>query len=221
MIMKTFHSSGTPIGRLLMMLRWKQIITTAATLVTIPPSPSRRSNGTPNSTTVPPCASAAEMRAGPQVVGEAPVEAPLDVAEPPHRAVAHHRGDHVGEVPVELGGRGTPPDRHHHQLGGHDRVAGGEQVGDRQRAVDLRAGRQEDHLVAQRDHEPARRAPRRPASAAPRRTPPPRARRAARRTARRRRRSASRRRSAAPDPATARAGSSRAAASRGTSPAGA
>ncbi len=65
MIMKTFHSSGTPIGRLLMMLRWKQIITTAATLVTIPPSPSSRSSGTPNSTTVPPWARAAEMRPGP------------------------------------------------------------------------------------------------------------------------------------------------------------
>ena len=63
-IMKTFHSSGTPIGRLVRMCRWNRSITTAATLVTGPPSPSRSRSGTPNSTTVPACARVAESREG-------------------------------------------------------------------------------------------------------------------------------------------------------------
>ena len=67
------------------------------------------------------------------------------------RRVRDHRGHHVGEVPVELRRRSTPPDGHHDELGGHDHVDEREQEDQRGHPVVLRPRGQEDRLVAQPD----------------------------------------------------------------------
>jgi hypothetical protein len=64
MIMNTFHSSGTPIGKLVRIVRWNPIITSAATVVTHPPPLSSRTIGATSSTTVPVWASTAAGRPG-------------------------------------------------------------------------------------------------------------------------------------------------------------
>ena len=51
--MKTFHSSGTPIGKLVRICRWNAIITIAATVVTQPPCDRNSTSGTTYSTAVP------------------------------------------------------------------------------------------------------------------------------------------------------------------------
>ena len=56
MIMNTFHSSGTPMGKLMRIVRWKQIMTMAAVVVTQPPLLSSSTVGAANSTNVPPWA---------------------------------------------------------------------------------------------------------------------------------------------------------------------
>lgn len=92
---------------------------------------------------------------GPQVAGELLEKHPLDEPRPKQRVVGHHRGDHKREVPVEFRCRRTDPDHQEHQFGGHDHVytvQAAEQKRHRQRRVDLAAGGQEDHLVAQAQH---------------------------------------------------------------------
>lgn len=53
---KMFHSSGTPSGKLDKIPRWKQTITTRATVVTRPPVLKASTNGAVYSTTVAPWA---------------------------------------------------------------------------------------------------------------------------------------------------------------------
>src|SRR5579875_2199002 len=62
--MKTFHSSGTPIGIAVRIARWKHTITAAATAVTQPPWEKNNTTGTHISTVVPPWATIRDRRPG-------------------------------------------------------------------------------------------------------------------------------------------------------------
>jgi hypothetical protein len=62
--MKTFHSNGTPIGKVDRMCRWNSTMTASATVVTVPPLEKSSTTGTVNSMTVPVCAASAASRDG-------------------------------------------------------------------------------------------------------------------------------------------------------------
>ena len=188
--MKTFHSSGTPIGIADRMPKWKQTMTNAAIAVGQPPWENNSANGTSISIAVLKWASQSRHRARAQIVGELLEELPLQPLRSDQRIVRHHRRDHEREMLVELRRGRAHPDRHAHQLGGDDHVdpVAGEQEGHGEGRVHLAARGQEDHLVAQARAPPAGRESSRSAtSAAPRRwCRAPASARCRRRTARRR-----------------------------------
>ena len=134
------------------MCRWNRSITTAATFVTGPPSPSRSSSGTPNSTTVPACASVAERREGRRSSGKSRWNRrlmPFDLQIGLLLSIAATTNGKC-RLSLEVAAPhqiATMTSMRRDQL-----VAGDEQVGDRERPVDLGPGGQEDHLVAQPDH---------------------------------------------------------------------
>ena len=86
---------------------------------------------------------------GTDVVGPVPPQHLLHPARAVPGGVADHHRDHVGEVMVQLRGRGAPPDADHDQLPADDPGVGGEQGDDQEEAVDLGAGGEEGDLVAQ------------------------------------------------------------------------
>src|SRR5271157_2546690 len=99
-IMKTFHSSGTPIGIDDRMPKWKHSMMNAAIAVR---QPARRPART-------------------QVIREVFEERPFDEPRPEHRVVAHHRRDDEREVLVKLGCCRAEPDHQAHQFGAQDHV---------------------------------------------------------------------------------------------------
>ena len=76
-IMKTFHSSGTPIGMADRIPRWKQIMTTAAMVVGQPPCEKNSTSGTSPSMAVLTWASARESRPGRRSSGKCSKKARL------------------------------------------------------------------------------------------------------------------------------------------------
>lgn len=105
-IMKTFHSSGTPIGIDDRMPKWKQIMTVAAIAVGQPPWENSSTNGTSSSIAVLRMCDQLRRPAGAQILGEVAEEPALERTGPQHGTVGHHRRHHEREVPGELRGAG-------------------------------------------------------------------------------------------------------------------
>ena len=87
-----------------------------------------------------------------QIVREMLEEPAFQPLRSHHWVVGHHRRNHEWEVPVKLRCRCAHPNHQEHQLGRHDHIDAGEQERDRQRRVNLAAGREIYHLVAQAEH---------------------------------------------------------------------
>ena len=151
--MKMFHSSGTASGKVERMWRWK--ITIPATAIVpidaaLGDEQDQRQGELDHRAQV---GGERPDRRGPQVLGVVAVEAPLRRPPAVPGRVADHHRDHEGEVTVELRGGRPPPDADEDELRGDDHVGQREEEDDRQVAVDLGAGGEEGHLVAQAEQD--------------------------------------------------------------------
>src|SRR5690349_17238327 len=111
-IMKTFHSSGTPMGKASRMLRWNTIITNAAMAVGQLPCENSRTSGTSPSTAVEKWAMKPAKALGRRSSGWC---LNIDRLSGPGRdewIVRQHGGDDEGKVLVEFGRRRAEPDHH-------------------------------------------------------------------------------------------------------------
>ena len=155
----TFHSSGTASGNVEMMKTWKPIITTTADHrhgVVVREQQDQRRHELDQRAADVRQADGALRRA--QVLGEVAVVQPLDRLGRQPRRVADHRRDHVGEVAAELRERRAAPHDHDQQLRRDDHVDEREEGEEDQRGqVLLAAGGEEEHLVAQAEHDQQRR----------------------------------------------------------------
>ena len=126
-IMKTFHSSGTPIGIADRIPKWKHTITNRRDRcrpAAVGEEQRQRHQHLDGGADV---RKEPRQPSGPQVVGELLEEHPFEPPWPHQRVVGHHRGDHEREVLVEFRRRRAHPDHQEHQLGGDDHVDAGEQ----------------------------------------------------------------------------------------------
>ncbi len=150
-IMKTFHSSGTPIGIDDRMPKWKTSMIAAAIPPTHPPCEKNSTIGTSPSTAVEKWAIQRDRRPGRRSSGKSSKNLRLIFGDRQIGLLDIIVAMTKGEMLVQFRRRRAEPDAQEQELGADDHVDAAEQERHRQRAVHLAACGQEDRLVPESD----------------------------------------------------------------------